>query len=78
AAVIFSKPGCPHCARAKEILDRNGVVYEDVSLGKGITFSTIRAVSGQGTAPQVFIGGKLIGGADEVEAFFAKGQKKAA
>jgi len=78
AAVIFSKPGCPHCARAKEILDANGVVYEDVSLGKGITFSTIRAVSGHGTAPQVFIGGKLIGGADEVEAHFGKGQKKAA
>ena len=78
AAVVFAKPGCPHCARAKKILDDNGVVYETVELGKGITFSTIRAVSGRGTAPQVFIGGKLIGGADDVEAYFAKGQRKAA
>ena len=78
AAVIFAKPGCPHCARAKKVLDDNGVVYETVELGKGITFSTIRAVSGKGTAPQVFIGGKLIGGADEVEAHFAKQQRKAA
>ncbi len=77
-AVIFSKPGCPHCARAKEILERNGVVYEEVSLGKGITFSTIRAVSGRGTAPQVFIGGKHIGGADDVEAYFGGKQKRAA
>ena len=77
-AVIFSKPGCPHCARARDVLDRNGVVYEEVELGKGITFSTIRAVSGRGTAPQVFIGGKLIGGADDVEAYFAGNQKKAA
>ena len=79
AAVIFAKPGCPHCARAKKILDDNGVVYETVELGKGITFSTIRAVSGKGTAPQVFIGGKLIGGADETEAYFARQpQRKAA
>ena len=77
-AVIFSKPGCPHCARAKEILERNGVVYEEVSLGKSVTFSTVRAVSGRGTAPQVFIGGKHIGGADDLEAYFAGKQKKAA
>ena len=77
-AVIFSKPGCPHCARAREILERNGVVYEEVSLGKNVTFSTIRAVSGRGTAPQVFIGGKHIGGADDVEAHFAGNQRKAA
>jgi glutaredoxin-like protein len=77
-AVIFSKPGCPHCARARQLLDRNGVAYEEVELGKGITFSTIRAVSGRGTAPQVFIGGRHIGGADDVEAYFAGLQKKAA
>jgi glutaredoxin len=28
--------------------------------------------------PQVFIGGKLIGGADDVEKHFAKSEKKAA
>ena len=78
AVVVFAKPGCPHCARAKKVLDDNGVVYETVELGKGITFSTIRAVSGHGTAPQVFIGGKLIGGADEVEKHFAQAQRKAA
>jgi glutaredoxin-like protein len=75
--VIFAKAGCPHCARAKELLDRNGVVYEEVALGKGITSSTIRAVSGRGTTPQVFIGGRHIGGADELEKYFGE-QRKAA
>jgi glutaredoxin-like protein len=77
-AVIFAKVGCPHCARAKEILRQNGVVFEEVTLGKGITFSTVRAVSGNGTAPQVFIGGRLIGGADELEKYFAGNERKAA
>ena len=77
-AVIFTKPGCPHCARAKALLEANGVAYEEVALGKSVTFSTIRAVSGRGTAPQVFIGGRHIGGADELAAWFAKGEKLAA
>lgn len=77
-AVIFAKPGCPHCARAKALLEANGVVYEEVTLGKGVTFSTIRAVSGRGTAPQVFIGGRRIGGADDLAAYFAAGRTPAA
>jgi glutaredoxin-like protein len=77
-AVIFARAGCPHCARAKEVLKKNGVVFEEVALGKGVTYSTVRAVSGRGTVPQVFIGGKLIGGADDVEKHFAKAEKKAA
>ena len=75
---IFSKPGCPHCARARSLLDKHGLVYEQVSLGEGITTSTLRAVSGKGTAPQVFFGGRLIGGADELESYFAGQRKKAA
>jgi len=75
---VFAKEGCPHCARAKALLEKNGVVYEQVTLGKGITSSTLRAVSGKGTTPQIFIGGKLIGGADELEAYFSGQQKKAA
>ena len=68
--VIFAKPGCPHCARAKALLEAKGYRYDEISLGRHITSSTLRAVSGSGTWPQVFIGGKLIGGADELEAYF--------
>ena len=47
--------------RAKALLESRGYRYDEISLGKHITSSTLRAVSGQGTWPQVFIGGKLIG-----------------
>ena len=76
--VVFSRLGCPHCARAKDLLQSHGVAYEEVQLGKGITFSTVRAVSGRGTVPQVFIGGRHIGGADDLAAYFADRQKIAA
>ena len=74
--LIFAKPGCPHCARAKALLESRGYSYSEISLGKHVTSSTLRAVSGSGTWPQVFIGGKLIGSADDLEAYF--GARKAA
>ncbi len=77
-ALVFAKPGCPHCARARQLLRSHGVVFEEVALGKGITTSALRAVSGKGTAPQVFIGGRLVGGADELEKYFADANRKTA
>lgn len=70
--VMFSKPGCPHCARAKAVLRDHGIAFTDISQDKTINTSVLMAVSGQMTWPQVFMGGKLIGNADAVEAWFAK------
>ena len=77
AVVVFAKPGCPHCARAKELLKEHGYEYDEISLGGDITSHTLRGVSGAGTWPQVFIGGKLIGSADDLEKYFEKHQKAA-
>ncbi|GAA6166875.1 glutathione peroxidase [Sessilibacter corallicola] len=69
---IFTKPGCPHCTRAKNVLVEKGLKYEEIELGqKGLSFSSLMAVTGAGTTPQVFIEGKLIGTADDLEAYFA-------
>jgi glutaredoxin-like protein len=70
---VFSKPGCPHCHRARNLLESKGMRYEDIELGAhGISYSTLQAVTGRGTTPQVYIDGKHIGGADDLEAYFAK------
>ena len=73
--VIFAKPGCPHCARAKSVLESNGVKYDEITMGGNIRSSTLRGVSGAGTWPQVFIGGKLIGNADDVQKYFDAAKK---
>jgi glutaredoxin-like protein len=73
--VVFAKPGCPHCARAKAVLEREGVAYTEILQDQKINGSVLRAVSGQSTWPQVFIGGKLIGNADAVEAYFKQGSR---
>jgi glutathione-dependent peroxiredoxin len=70
--VMFSRPGCPFCARAKAALARHRLRYTDISQSQKINTSVLRAVSGRMTWPQVFIGGELIGGADELDSHLAQ------
>lgn len=66
---VFSKPGCPHCARAKKILAEHGLGYEEIVLGRDATVRSLRAVSGSQATPQVFVDGTLIGGADQLQEY---------
>ncbi len=67
---IFTKPGCPFCAKAKAKLRENNLPYEEIVLGSGISYASVRNVTGKSTVPQVFIDGKHIGGSDDLEAYF--------
>ncbi|WP_433933782.1 glutathione peroxidase [Sorangium cellulosum] len=67
--LIFTKPGCGYCTKAKRLLDERGVPYEEVSASP----RRLRAVSGKSSTPQVFVDGQYIGGADDLEAYLAKG-----
>jgi glutaredoxin-like protein len=70
---LFSQPGCQHCARARKMLIEKGLRFEEIELGShGISFSSLQAVSGQGTTPQVYVEGQHIGGADELALWLAK------
>lgn len=70
--VVFSKEGCPHCARAKALLAEQGYQFVDVPLDNKVRGKVLGAVSGKLTAPQVFINGTLIGSADDLETYFNK------
>ncbi|AZY49306.1 glutathione peroxidase [Bordetella avium] len=69
--VVFSKAGCPFCIEAKALLDERGYDPIDIPLEHKVRSRVIGAVSGAGTAPQIFINGKLIGGLDHLKAHFA-------
>jgi glutaredoxin-like protein len=66
--VLFTKPGCSYCAKAKQLLDSRGWAYEEVASSP----RRLRAVSGQATTPQVFVDGTYIGGTEELEHYLAK------
>ena len=64
---VISKPNCGYCKRAKAMLDEAGLNYEEVQIGQhGISAALLTAVSGKSTAPQIFVDGQLIGGAEEL------------
>ncbi len=66
---VFSRKGCPHCARARRALEQAGIPFEALLLNRDFSERTLRAVSGARTYPQVFVDGRLIGGADELDAW---------
>ena len=69
---IITKPGCPFCAKAKGLLKAKGYAFEEIVLGRDASTISVRAITGKTSVPQVFIGGKHIGGSDDLEAYFAK------
>ncbi|WP_019894979.1 glutathione peroxidase [Hydrogenovibrio halophilus] len=71
-ATVFTKPGCPFCAKAKAALEDAGINYEEITIANaGVTLRTLRAVADADTVPQVFIGGKKIGGSEELDKYLA-------
>lgn len=71
SVAVYSRPGCPFCAEAKDLLNKKGVAFEEHVLNKDYTVKTLVAVSGQTAVPQVFVNGKHIGGSDELKNFYA-------
>ena len=68
---VFSREGCAYCVKAKGLLRDAGIEFDELVLNRDFAESTIRAVSGHATVPQVFINGSLIGGSEELEAYLA-------
>jgi len=75
---LFSRDGCPYCARAKGMLHDAGIQFEELVLNRDFSEATIRAVSGMSTVPQVFINGDHIGGSEDLEAYLARQTRNAA
>ena len=75
---IITRKGCIHCERARKALEAHNMPYEEIELGNGVTSRSLRAISGATTTPQIFIGGKLIGTADDLDTYLKDKNKKAA
>jgi len=73
--VIYSKSYCPYCRRALALLDIKGAEYRviDVTDDKERE-REMQQRSGRTSVPQIFIGGKAIGGCDELFALDEQGK----
>jgi glutaredoxin-like protein len=73
---LLTRPGCPHCERAKIALRERGIDYVELELHRQLPHRALRALSGADTIPQVFIDGVHIGGADDLDTWLE--QRRAA
>lgn len=70
-ATLFSKKGCPHCARAKKLLEDKGIIYEEIELNNKLTRRSMLNITGANTTPQIYLDAKHIGTADDLEKHFS-------
>lgn len=73
---LLTREGCSFCARAKGMLRDRGLEFQEIALGKDLSRSSLRALSGTDTVPQAFINGEHIGGSEALEKWL-QGRKAA-
>ncbi|MCC2637941.1 MAG: glutaredoxin [Moraxellaceae bacterium] len=75
SVVIYSTTFCPYCVRAKMLLQRKGVAFEEVDVsGDADARQALVARTRQRTVPQIFINDEHIGGCDELYALERAGE----
>jgi glutaredoxin 3 len=73
---IYTTPFCPYCSRAKSLLSRKGVEFEEIDVYMDATArdEMLEKSGGARTVPQIFIGERHVGGCDELQALDRAGE----
>ena len=72
---IYTTPSCAFCVRAKRLLDRKKVPYEEIDVaGDDEERLKLMQRTGRRTVPQIFIGEKHVGGSDDLHALEERGE----
>lgn len=71
---IYTRQFCGYCSAAKRLLKDKGAAYDEIDA----TFAPDKRRemverSGRGTFPQIFIGGRHVGGCDDLYALDSRG-----
>jgi glutaredoxin len=65
--LIYGKPMCPFCDKAKALCEQRGFAYEYKTLGTDYTKEELlETFPGARTVPQIVINGQKIGGWDQM------------
>ena len=67
AVTVYVSDWCPYCQRAKGLLTRKNVDFSEINVEDDAKLrEEMIARSNQRTVPQIFIGGKHVGGCDDL------------
>ncbi len=72
---VYTTSYCPYCTRAKQLLARKGVAFEEIDAEHD---DQLRAwlveKTGQQTVPQIFAGERSLGGFSDIDALDRQGK----
>jgi glutaredoxin 3 len=72
---VYTKQHCPYCVRAKHLLGKKGVSFEEISVeGNDELRIWLAETTGQRTVPQIFAGDRPLGGYTDLAALDADGK----
>ena len=73
---IYATQSCPYCISARGLLQRKGVGYDLIDVGRAPERRTemIQRAHGRRTVPQIFIDGTHVGGCDDLHALDRAGK----
>ena len=72
---IYTKSTCPYCIRAQALLASKGVAPVEYNIDAGgPRRAEMIERSGRMTVPQIFIGGRHVGGCDDLYALERRGK----
>lgn len=73
---IFTTTYCGFCVRAKDLLTKKGVAYEEVDVTEDDAqrAKLVELSGGQRTVPQIFIGGQHVGGYSDLALLDSEGR----
>ena len=73
--IIYSADPCARCGKAKALLERNGIAFDEVNLSKDPDGrAELAKRTGLMTFPQIVIGEDTLGGLDDLERAEADGR----
>ncbi|KAL3162490.1 hypothetical protein ABBQ32_010153 [Trebouxia sp. C0010 RCD-2024] len=65
--VVVTTVGCQYCKQAKDTLHTENVDFDEIEASNQMELlNKIRAITGKRTVPQIFLGGKSLGGSDDL------------
>ena len=68
-AVVWSKPACGYCDKAKNLLKNKGIEFEERNIAQGWKIQDLlEAAPNAKTMPQIWLDEEYIGGYYELEA----------
>ncbi|WBQ12630.1 glutaredoxin 3 [Hyphomonadaceae bacterium BL14] len=75
AVTIYTRPFCPYCVRAVDLLKKKNVGFEEIEAGfdPQKKAEMVERAGGARTFPQIFIGDVHVGGCDDMMALERKG-----